>query len=138
MKHTPGPWSFHQEMNGGPDGLITKCETFDALTVYIGQGEKLIAQVEAYTPTDDNGYPCVSDFDECRANARLIAAAPELLEALRRIGEYTGKGPCTTPWQRIVEDVGQLARAAIAKAEAGDGPTHWQPLPPPPSAGEEP
>ena len=51
--------------------------------------------------------------EEMRANARLIAAAPELLEAL--------KGMVETPHQNIVEQTAAFgrARAAIAKAEKG-------------------
>jgi hypothetical protein len=41
-----------------------------------------------------------------------------LLEALRKIGRYTGDGPTyTTPWQDIVADLGQTARAAIKAVE---------------------
>lgn len=41
-----------------------------------------------------------------------------LLEALRKIGQYTGEGPTySTPWQDIVADLGQTARAAIKAVE---------------------
>ena len=41
-----------------------------------------------------------------------------LLEALRKIGRYTGEGPTyTTPWQDVVADLGQTARAAISAVE---------------------
>jgi hypothetical protein len=54
--------------------------------------------------------------------ARLAAqwgyAPAQVLEALREIGKYTGEGPYTTPWQDIVRDCGEIARAAIAAAEA--------------------
>jgi len=49
---------------------------------------------------------------------RLHKVNQELLEALRDIGEYRGEGPSyTTPWQDIVRNLGEIARAAIAKAE---------------------
>ncbi|EOI5799799.1 hypothetical protein ACM91Z_002778 [Cronobacter dublinensis] len=48
---------------------------------------------------------------ECAANARLIAAAPDLLEVLQLILSYHEDGNC----QLHKEDVA-LARAAIAKA----------------------
>ncbi|ELY3414430.1 hypothetical protein SMW93_003643 [Cronobacter sakazakii] len=48
---------------------------------------------------------------ECAANARLIAAAPELLDVLQLILSYHEDGNC----QLHKEDVA-LARAAIAKA----------------------
>ena len=50
--------------------------------------------------------------------AAVEAQRDALLEVLRKIGRYTGEGPMhSTPWQDIVADLGQLARAAIAKAE---------------------
>jgi hypothetical protein len=51
-----------------------------------------------------------SDGSELEANARLIAAAPELLEALRPIAEH---GVVSA---KIIAD----ARAAYAKAVGGD------------------
>ena len=61
-------------------------------------------------------------FDEPHAAAaellRLHAQRDALLEALRKIGSYTGEGPTyTTPWQDIVADLGQTARAAIKAVE---------------------
>lgn len=50
--------------------------------------------------------------------ATLTAQRDALLEALRKIGQYTGDGPTySTPWQGIVADLGQTARAAIAAVE---------------------
>ena len=50
--------------------------------------------------------------------AAALKVNQELLEALRDIGEYRGEGPSyTTPWQDIVRNLGEIARAAIAKAE---------------------
>lgn len=79
----------------------------------------------AYTPTvslsDRPDLPCVVDEfrlvvaqcwddghteDECEANARLIAAAPELLEALELVAKRCGPR----------SQDGAIARAAIAKA----------------------
>lgn len=65
--HTPGPWRFdeeHNEIVGRPEW---GCIRFRV------KGEWSVASVE----TD-----CGSDA-EVEANARLIAAAPELLDALR-------------------------------------------------------
>ncbi len=87
-KHTPGPWALDDESIYAPDG----------------EGWKQVAEIpnwrtnpgEVLTPEDN-------------ANARLIAAAPDLLEALKAILNETGGmgGPFTT------------ARAAIAKATGG-------------------
>jgi len=48
------------------------------------------------------------------ANARLIAAAPELLEALQKAYLYINGGPGYTPENRMAAY--HDARAAIAKA----------------------
>lgn len=55
---------------------------------------------------------CGMDGAETVANARLIAAAPELLEALTRIANVD-KEPM------LASEVIELARAAIAKATNG-------------------
>lgn len=87
MPHTPGPW----EMNVGIDG---------AVVYHPDQGT--IADV----PMDLSAYP---------HNARLMAAAPELLEALEEL--------LHAPDPDEVEDFAPLyraitkAHAAIAKAK---------------------
>ena len=85
--HTPGPWliSYHHE--GGTQIAIDDEPGM--------QGER-----DYDLATVTHGDP-----DELEANARLIAAAPELLEALIRCEA------CTTN-----DEVGRQARAAIAKA----------------------
>lgn len=84
-KHTPGPWSLHAHMGGEHTTDCSEDHGFIAHTCHIGAGDILLAEVEAYryTSGESSGFARVSDFDECRANARLIAAAPELLEALK-------------------------------------------------------
>ncbi|AYZ71308.1 hypothetical protein EGY09_15350 [Stenotrophomonas maltophilia] len=72
----------------------------------------------------DDGNPIAA---ELLANARLIAAAPELLEALERIAlpHDCGCVPCTGQCRSqialeiAVEEMQGLARAAIAKATGG-------------------
>lgn len=59
IKHTPGPWSFYDDSN---DGKTNRIEI-----VAIG---KTVARIYHSVPEED------------LPNARLIAAAPELLEAL--------------------------------------------------------
>jgi hypothetical protein len=60
-KHTPGPWSLKDDLIYGPDGI----------TIVSADG-----LMENYGPPDRS-------MEENYANARLIAAAPELLEALK-------------------------------------------------------
>ncbi|MDT3468959.1 hypothetical protein [Stenotrophomonas maltophilia] len=84
-KHTPGPWAYQEDS--------------DAYTHIVrGPNNRFICQLAQVTSA------------EIEANARLIAAAPELLEALERIL----KGALSLP--RFAEE---LARAAIAKATGG-------------------
>ena len=57
------------------------------------------------------------EIPEFEANARLIAAAPDLLEALKAI--YNA-APCEKPANAELWEAMQLTRAAIALAE-GEG-----------------
>lgn len=106
-KHTPGPW--YKDICG----RIWRRHPSD-LYEYGGgvAGDKPIATVwRGWYGEEEAGFPL-------EANARLIAAAPELLEALKALlklhddGDYDGPDPA------------ELALAAIAKAE---GPTHETP-----------
>ncbi len=106
MSHTPGPWKIHFYDD------ITKCP----MTVDHAEGEPsweylqfqiatkqadrfaevIVGEVQARN-AQNGGWPTVNDWDECRANARLIAAAPEMLEALEEALElltyhYDGDG----------------------------------------------
>lgn len=88
FKGTPGPWRTT------PNGVVTSdsCQ---------------IAPVgETSRPAD-----MVGNFERWDADARLIAAAPELLEALELMLSHLGEPHCG-----IWRDVQGRARAAIAKA----------------------
>jgi hypothetical protein len=78
-------------------------------------------QPEALRLADLLAWGTATAFHHAQAAAelrRLQAQRDALLEALRKIGRYTGEGPTyTTPWQDIVADLGQMARAAIASME---------------------
>lgn len=102
-KHTPGPWHY---FHGGNEWAISRDE----------DGKENIARVHI----NING---ISSFDprhiesigESEENARLIAAAPELLEALQRLIKEC-------EWQAEIGNMNgeriefSAARAAIAKA----------------------
>ena len=86
IKHTPGPW------------IIGK-QDHDVITVDTANGTAIC---DVYVDSDDRRPP---------ANARLIAAAPDLLAALDRLERLS--------WSALAPDdpVREWARAAIAKAK---------------------
>ena len=65
MSHTPGPWEIESSFDPGYKSISAQKHTALAQVVW-----------------------CMEDEDrspECEANAHLIAAAPELLEALEKV-----------------------------------------------------
>ncbi len=93
MKHTPGPWDYWSGYNP-VDELEAQITTED--------GDIVIASYNRQIP-------------EGEANARLLAAAPELLEALQDLDALRGPFP---PSDEAVEAAWLKATAAIAKATA--------------------
>ena len=87
--YTPGPWHEHSHRQIGPDAGIV-CEVWSA----IGWGDAAIQQADA--------------------NVRLIAAAPELHQALKAIiaDNRLGLGLVRPRTMKLI-------RAALAKAEGG-------------------
>lgn len=88
MKHTPGPWVVDPAVRQG-------------FTVYAPKEGFIVG-----TQDEEGRYGAI----ESEANARLIAAAPDLLEALKELvaaADGVNAGPLT--WLA-------KARAAIAKA----------------------
>jgi len=99
-EHTPGPWQFFELMSGD-DGLgYIRPDPED--------GREIAYHGDMGRPSHEN-----------RANARLIAAAPDMLAALkahveaRRLSGRVGWGD---KWDEAM----RLTRAAIAKAEGAD------------------
>ena len=99
-KHTPGPWEVkpYAWQRGNVSVFAPKF------------GRAPYGACVAYTPCSDG----VGGAEGALANARLIAAAPELLEALKRIDEM-----CAAPPNFSDATMQEIARAAIAKAEGG-------------------
>ena len=95
-KHTPGPWSVDEPWqvwaeSAGAYVAITQVEEFETLP-----------------------------RDQIEANARLIAAAPTMYEALTLIANTDPVDAALGPQRavRIARAAIGVARAAIAKAEA--------------------
>jgi hypothetical protein len=105
MAHTPGPWDW------GPhsDELVGRYE------VNAGEGRQRAHICECHSNRQQTRK--VAD-EEAAANARLIAAAPELLEALQSLIDLSDDGSLHIEGSIATEDpVITAARAAIAKAE---------------------
>lgn len=94
--HTPGPWHY------SPDVSIN--------------GTKLVYAPDGYLVADAGRIPRRTE-SETLYNARLIAAAPELLEALELC--IANMGWSSTERGR---DAFDTARAAIAKATGSEQP----------------
>ena len=102
QKHTPGPWTA-----AGP-GIRETAGKDPRIMVLHPDGVRLIATTHEGCTRPDGATICK---DEQRANARLIAAAPELLAALKHARDYL-----------LGDNCGPLTKAmesAIAKAEGG-------------------
>lgn len=100
--HTPGPWCLRHSRDGSGD-------------VGIGAPDINNVIAECFAAMRSREERAV---DEALANARLIAAAPELLEALRALLPLA-KGYETphASLRALVPGWIALAEAAIAKAE---------------------
>jgi hypothetical protein len=126
-QHTPGPWTIPH--------FVTAFDSREKPTVH---GETHAPQcVCGYVFADaQRGMGSICDvrfggenepLEIAVANARLIAAAPELLAALQKLMPFCDEGDVEieTEWQRAVAD----ARAAIAKATTDSS------IPPDPAGG---
>jgi hypothetical protein len=98
--HTQGPWRATTT-----NGIDTK----EPWMVWSDEKGAAVAHVYARSEMASGSY------DEQHANARLIAAAPELLEACRAALFGANHIDCVRAMQEVVP----LIRAAIAKAEGG-------------------
>jgi hypothetical protein len=88
-KHTPGPWIYK--------GFVTDSD-FSGWRVYLPTRYRRVITVEG------------TSAGEADANARLVAAAPELLAALKGVLRVADRKT----------DEFDAARAAIAKAEGAE------------------
>lgn len=106
--HTPGPWRV-SEGNMSPKGDVT-------IDVYAG--EIFVCGIEGHTKEE---MQCKGYFSPgvMEANARLIAAAPDLLAACKYVEQWFAEwnvevGPAE-------QELFRLMQAAIAKAEGRAG-----------------
>lgn len=109
-QHTPGPWRIKDDRwhDNGKARLRA---------ISIGDGGDFYRGTVAHMQSAEhiNGMTA----DEVEANARLIASAPELLEALRLFErQWNACGP-NSDFGRYFQNVRDAARAAILKATGG-------------------
>lgn len=90
MEHTKGPWEVGNW--GGDNGYVVR-----------GDGEQIVCEANRA-------------LDESKTNARLISAAPELLEACKMALEDL-TGPVTSQGIKIRFETLDKLREALAKAE---------------------
>ncbi|HGD3582188.1 TPA: hypothetical protein ACI4GT_002922 [Enterobacter hormaechei] len=99
MKHTPGPWFIKPVSNATVEGNLNIIQTESST----GKGYHV-----SYSASWDNNEDAKI---EAQANAKLIAAAPDLLEALQSIIELQTRG-----YVVLGDKYTGMARAAISKA----------------------
>lgn len=100
-KHTPGPWAVDINTN----------HAHEAETVRGADNVRIAATYKIHDQRDDKK----AAYFEARANARLIAAAPELLRALEFAKNELHYHPATRNSEAL-----EVVRAAIAKATGGE------------------
>jgi len=115
--HTPGPWTTRGKIDGSGSAQIRAEDG----KIWIGG-----AMGSHHTPSQRVNHSSFPADTEGEANARLIAAAPELLEALKAIVDmvpiYAKNHPRFNQASRLERKTQiDAARAAIAKAEGGAG-----------------
>ena len=98
-KHTPGPWIQVR------DGRSVCAPSFLGVSVAFCGDCTVVSKEGKYSISKD----------EAQANARLVAAAPDLLEALLWLADWSETDP-NAPGDLSAREV---ARAAIVKAEGG-------------------
>ena len=103
IKHTPGPWVIDSDGDGKANAIVT--------STHLASLDDDICEVYGGNMDDD---------DTRQANARLIAAAPDLLAALRTLANQISPDSDDYPdssYFRMMQDAEEKALAAIAKAE---------------------
>jgi hypothetical protein len=98
MRHTPGPWMFHLGRGANPRFHVQTTSGYQIAST-----------------TELNSHPQAKDENEQRqANARLIAASPDLLEACELVQKWMlGGQPAPFSDSKVLEAVGE----AISKAK---------------------
>jgi hypothetical protein len=114
-QHTPGPWTA-DDGDGRYFGVAG--DDGEMVAYLVEPQEPMRVNLLPYDP--EGGPDGYRFWERHKANARLIAAAPEMLEALESINRMASPGHRTL--DDMIRDFGFIvdrARAAIAKATRG-------------------
>ena len=114
-KHTPGPWRLQPHYKGGWKGIAKDPTPNRWQAIYVPGQERgakgIVVGIGIKGGEVDDYWLSITEAD-----ARLIEAAPELLEALKQIAADT-HGTVDDP---DASRINRIARAAIAKAERAE------------------
>lgn len=110
-KHTKGPWKKSERLNG-PWWHISSAYSIGGSEAK--SGRQAIACVHGESKRGATAYA-----EMFEANARLIAAAPELLEALKEVTMVLDRIFDVADRTPEPNSISGRARAVIAKAEGG-------------------
>ena len=96
FRHTPGPWTLEHSSAKREPGELCGTAAFNRV---VGDGMELATGIQR------------------EANARLIAAGPELLAVCKSVLAFTVSD--NYDWKGAINEIRVEARAAILKARAG-------------------
>ena len=119
MPHTEGPWKVtacdadEEEARYGPEWAIVNEAGAEIAVVFVNPTATIDLRAQGVSDGFDaeNGSKF---FDELRANAHALAAAPKLLAVCKAMHRWLGK---LTDWEGAPDPPLDELRAAIAEAE---------------------
>lgn len=115
MKHTPGPWVVHGLAVYTESHVPHRITPRDPALRYVGHAQW------ADMHEDDYPYRNMPDYPEAQANARLMAASPELLSCLQWLADSVSEGlESPEAWDHALPDILhglERSREAIQKAK---------------------
>jgi hypothetical protein len=108
--HTPGPWAY--------DGVRVYAPAFDTVHRFTSRDGEDIEHRQGLVALPYGTWPAAArePVASCEANARLIASAPDLLEALKQL-RYAVNALGFDPVDVNLWSILEQADLAIAKAE---------------------
>lgn len=124
--HTPGPWqwSFFAKADGSPIQTVEDVAATIAGSAHYSERTELWGVTLNDADKNDDGRATVVCYTgngpNAHNNARLIACAPPMLATLEAINAcacYTQEDASQENREAMLQEIGRLARAAIAAAK---------------------